>query len=127
VQIEVRVLWSEEADPDGVELVVRDTGPGIAEEDRGLLFREFSRLSTDREGSGLGLAISRRIARALGGDVRLESAPGEGSAFTLVLPLRPPAEVEEDAESAAGDRPADRPRPDPKPSARQGRRRLASA
>lgn len=69
---------------------VRDTGPGISEKDHETVFGEFARL--DREtasGSGLGLAISRRIARLMQGDVTLVSRPGEGSTFTLWLPIIP--------------------------------------
>jgi signal transduction histidine kinase len=67
---------------------VRDTGPGIPEKDHETVFGEFTRL--DRETvscSGLGLAISRRIARLMKGDVTLVSRPGEGSTFTLWLPI----------------------------------------
>ena len=52
-----------------------------------LLFQEFGRLSRDREGMGLGLAISCRLAHALGGDLTAESDSGQGSTFTLWLPL----------------------------------------
>jgi signal transduction histidine kinase len=66
---------------------VVDSGHGIPPEKRHLLFQEFGRLSRDREGMGLGLAISRRLARALGGDITVESEPDRGSTFTLWLPL----------------------------------------
>lgn len=73
-----------------VHVSVRDTGPGIPKEQQRLLFREFSRLDVAGErGVGLGLAISRRLARALGGDITLESEPGSGSTFILSLPLEP--------------------------------------
>ena len=66
---------------------VADTGPGIPPEKQHLLFNEFTRLhSGQKEGSGLGLAISRRIARVLGGDISVDSTPGEGSTFTLSIP-----------------------------------------
>ena len=71
----------------GLLVTVRDTGPGIAPEQQELIFEEFHQAEGAGQGSGLGLAISRRLARAMGGDVDLESEPGRGSTFSLVLPL----------------------------------------
>ncbi|WP_250557943.1 sensor histidine kinase [Pseudonocardia lacus] len=68
---------------------VSDTGPGVAEADRERIFERFARgsdVAPRSEGAGLGLAIVRAIALAHGGDVLLDSAPGSGAAFTLVLP-----------------------------------------
>jgi len=65
---------------------VCDQGPGIAEVDRERIFERFERAHEKEGGTGLGLAISRRLARSLGGDVTLDSAPGEGARFTLTLP-----------------------------------------
>jgi signal transduction histidine kinase len=71
---------------------VRDTGVGIAAEHRARIFEPFWQvapaLTRDGGGTGLGLAVVREIARALGGEVSLESEPGVGSTFTLRLPLR---------------------------------------
>lgn len=64
---------------------VQDTGPGIPENMRDEVFREFVR-GGDSNGSGIGLAISRRIARALGGDLVLADGSIEGAVFELVLP-----------------------------------------
>jgi len=75
-------------DGDRLLLSVSDSGDGIpgAEQDR--IFDPGVRLDTRRPGSGLGLAVARAIAKAHGGTLMVESAPGEGSTFTLALPSR---------------------------------------
>lgn len=65
---------------------VADEGPGIAQEDQARIFEPYETAAADGDGIGLGLAIARRLARGMGGDIELESAPGRGSRFTLVLP-----------------------------------------
>lgn len=67
-------------------LHVADEGPGIAIADQQRIFEPFEQGGSGSEGSGLGLAISRRLARAMGGDVELSSTPGQGARFTLSLP-----------------------------------------
>ena len=71
-------------------ITVRDNGPGIERDEQKRIFLKFYRiddkLTRKREGSGLGLAIVEHVARAHGGRVTLESAPGSGSAFTIELP-----------------------------------------
>ena len=67
-------------------VVVADEGPGVDVADQQRIFERFERAHSREEGTGLGLAISRRLARSMGGDVTLDSAPGEGARFTLTLP-----------------------------------------
>lgn len=77
--------------PAEVEVAVRDHGLGIPEEAQKNLFQPFFRVdNSDRRqigGTGLGLAICQRIIRALGGEIRVQSAHGEGSVFTFTLPV----------------------------------------
>jgi two-component system OmpR family sensor kinase len=70
-----------------VSVAVEDTGPGIDRGERERIFRPF--WSHDGGGTGLGLAIARELALALGGRIVLQSEPGRGSRFELVLPARP--------------------------------------
>lgn len=68
-------------------LMVADQGPGLDEEQQRNAFKKFERLGRSGDGgSGLGLYISRKLARAMNGDLRVESAPGEGARFVLDLP-----------------------------------------
>jgi signal transduction histidine kinase len=73
-------------------LAVRDTGPGISEADQSKLFQEFqqadSSITKSKGGTGLGLAISKRIIEMHGGRIWVESRPGEGSTFSLTLPIK---------------------------------------
>ena len=74
-------------------IAVRDTGPGIPEEQIGSLFVEFRQLddsySKKHGGTGLGLAISKHLAEMMGGRIMVESAVGRGATFTLRIALRP--------------------------------------
>jgi signal transduction histidine kinase len=70
-----------------ISVAVQDTGPGIPEDERDRIFRPF--WSRDGGGTGLGLAIARELAAAHGGHIDLDSEPGRGSRFELVLPVVP--------------------------------------
>jgi signal transduction histidine kinase len=67
-------------------VTVSDEGPGIAAGDEQRIFERFEQAQPKEGSTGLGLAISRRLARSMGGDVTLDSVPGEGARFTLTLP-----------------------------------------
>ncbi|MFL6845825.1 MAG: ATP-binding protein [Allosphingosinicella sp.] len=70
-------------------LVIADQGKGISSEDQARIFEKFERVDpTEPGGTGLGLYIARRLARAMGGDIAVDSAPGQGARFTFTLPLR---------------------------------------
>ena len=75
-------------DGDQVALEVSDTGVGIPEEQLPLIFERFHRAYPSRSegGTGLGLSIARQIAESHGGQIKVESTPGKGSTFTLLLP-----------------------------------------
>jgi len=69
------------------EAIVADQGKGIAPADQARIFEKFERVDPNEAGgNGLGLYIARRLARAMGGDLTVESMPGEGARFTLKLP-----------------------------------------
>lgn len=93
-------------DRNEVEFRVIDTGIGIAEENLERIFEEFRTLDTSysrqAEGTGLGLAISRRLVQAMGGEIGVESEPGEGSLFWVRLPIGTPIQREEKPKRAAG-------------------------
>jgi signal transduction histidine kinase len=75
---------------DWIELAVADNGIGMTPEQQAKLFEEFSQAEASTAqrfgGTGLGLAITRKLARMMGGDVTVESTPGQGSIFTVRLP-----------------------------------------
>ena len=82
---QVRIVT--ESAPGEARIMVIDQGQGVALADRERIFEKFERLGRDDAGgSGLGLYISRRLARAMHGDIRIGGAPGEGARFILSLP-----------------------------------------
>ncbi|MGY2258948.1 sensor histidine kinase [Pseudomonas sp. SDO55104_S430] len=87
---EVRVSAQLE-DSDKVRFAVSDTGIGIAPELHGALFEDFSQVDSPLQkrlrGTGLGLSLCKRFAGLLGGEVGLESVPGSGSTFFVIIPL----------------------------------------
>ena len=104
-EVALELAPTEERRDDGtpytISITVRDSGIGIAEDKLRLIFEAFQQAdgTTSRRfgGTGLGLSISREITRMLGGEIRVRSTPGEGSAFELLLPTyveapEPPAE-----------------------------------
>ncbi|QAZ67195.1 PAS domain S-box protein [Solidesulfovibrio carbinolicus] len=92
-EVEVTLSLARPGDPMLVSCSVRDTGIGIPEDRLHELFQVFSQLESTRAkrygGTGLGLAISRRLVEMMGGSIDVESVPGQGSAFTFTVSLRP--------------------------------------
>jgi signal transduction histidine kinase len=82
---------------DRVTFVMKDTGPGIIAADLERIFDPFTQLdqslTRSKGGTGLGLPVSRKLAHLLDGDLIVDSVPGEGTTFTLWLPLTAPSEV----------------------------------
>lgn len=84
---------------DSVAMAVADTGPGIPAADQKRIFEKFSRLDNtmtrEHGGAGLGLAIAKTLAGLLSGRLTLDSEPGHGATFTLILPVNPPGRDDE--------------------------------
>lgn len=104
-----RVLVGARRGAETLRIEVRDTGPGIAAEHQAAIFQEFHRidaLASAAEGMGLGLAIVDRACALLGHRLRLDSAPGRGSCFSVELPLAPlPSPARRAAPTAAPEEP----------------------
>jgi len=84
------MIWIRpEHDGDTASIIVADLGKGIASDDQARIFDKFERVDpTEPGGTGLGLYIARRLARAMGGDIGVDSAPGQGARFIFTLPAR---------------------------------------
>jgi signal transduction histidine kinase len=93
--ISIDARQGSESGRDWVTIAVADTGIGMTPEQMGKLFQEFSQASSTTAskygGTGLGLAISRRFCQMMGGDITVASEPGEGSVFTVRLPVGAPS------------------------------------
>jgi signal transduction histidine kinase len=106
-----RIVLAARQEGERLRISVSDTGIGIRAEALPRIFKEFQQAesNTTRQygGTGLGLSISRNLARLLGGDLVVESEPGKGSTFTLVIPIRygtkPAPQPEQEAASVSND------------------------
>ncbi|WNG41206.1 PAS domain-containing protein [Archangium violaceum] len=85
-------------------LTVRDHGIGIPPDSQARIFQRFERAVSERHygGFGLGLWICKQIVESLGGDIRVESQPGQGATFIVALPLEPPVSGRSDSDSGSG-------------------------
>jgi signal transduction histidine kinase len=100
-----RIVLSARVDDEQVVITVNDNGSGIASPDLRRIFEPFYTTKGRGKGTGLGLAICRELVAALGGEIDVESTPGEGSTFTVRLPLRgapPGSEARPYAAAGAG-------------------------
>jgi PAS domain S-box-containing protein len=104
----IRVHVAREQD-NGVSVAVIDQGEGIPAEDQERIFQEFVQLGKTQlqEGTGLGLPISRRLAELLHGSLQLESQPGKGSTFRLILPASADLRANKVADQEMPKRPVD--------------------
>ena len=102
--VELRVFAR--TDPRGVLFTVADNGPGIPPQYHEVIFHKFERVKTPNvprvRSSGLGLAFCRLVVEAHGGRIWVQSAEGAGSAFHILLPVRPPAAAVARASAGAG-------------------------
>ena len=110
-QGEVRIWAAYDSDRDSVTFSVRDTGIGIAEEDLDIIFQEFGQVAHPMQrrvkGTGLGLPLSKKLSELLGGSIAVQSAPGEGSVFSVTIPriyrtLSAPIDIAESWELQSG-------------------------
>lgn len=91
VRLDVQVMG------DRLQFAVNDSGPGISSEDRERIFKPFQRLDpSEQTGAGLGLSITQHLVDAMGGELELDSEPGQGSTFHFSLPLANPESREDE-------------------------------
>ncbi|MBN1658562.1 MAG: HAMP domain-containing histidine kinase [Anaerolineae bacterium] len=92
VSVAARTVGEAGHGPEGVEIIVADTGLGIAPDERTRIFEPFFRSRRERrfpQGMGLGLSIARDLVMAHGGRLDVDSTPGQGSRFSVWLPIQP--------------------------------------
>ncbi len=108
VRVGVGLEAARGTEPGKIRIVVEDTGIGISADLRGVLFEAFPQSRTGAENprpcAGLSLALAHRLARAIGGDLDVLSAPGRGSSFMLSIPLAAPAGLAAGAPQQVGAR-----------------------
>lgn len=107
ITVEVAPVAGDDGRPVTVRLAVRDHGIGIPAEHHALIFERFHRVDSSLTrsigGTGLGLAICRKIVEAHGGEITVESAPGEGSTFLVTLPIGTERPAGAEAQTGTGD------------------------
>lgn len=107
--ISIQAEWQKETNEKGLlRLVFRDTGIGIPKEKQEVIFEPFKQAeeNTNRRfgGTGLGLSITRELAQLMGGSVSVYSDEGQGSEFTVIIPLHTPASLRKEKESRKNER-----------------------
>jgi len=88
-----KISLSTRHDDGAVEVTITDTGKGMTTEQMGKIFLPFHTTKEVGKGTGLGLSVSLSIVEAMEGRIELQSMPGMGSSFTVILPARRPEQV----------------------------------
>jgi two-component system NtrC family sensor kinase len=92
----IRVQTAQNGNESGVNVIISDTGSGIMPENMDKIFDPFFTTKPVGKGTGLGLSICYSIIADLGGNINVESTPGQGTTFAIHLPFLPPPELEKD-------------------------------